>query len=137
MLRILFLIVSIIPSFFVAHAQYLPKEGSTLNYRIIGFSVPECKYAQCRIELAEGAFKNIDSFRSKVHQRVSMTDGRAVIEVPKFGKQYTWTVVNIEKTDGAGYVLHHFSTLPFPDSATRLHILKTTQKYADGFVFVH
>jgi Arylsulfotransferase (ASST) len=136
MLRILFFIVSICPFFLAANAQYLPKEGSGLNYRIIGFSVPEFKPGACTLEIAEGDIYDIDSFRFRIIKQVAVSNGKAIIEVPRFGEKYTWMVTNADNNDAHSKVLHRFSTLPFPDSSTRLHILKHSDKYTDGFVFV-
>lgn len=136
MSRILFFIVSIFPFYLAANDQCLPKEGSALNYRIIGFSIPELKSAACTIEIAEGEIYDMDSFRVKIIKQDVFSNGKAVIEVPRFGAKYTWTVNSTGKSSVHGMVLHHFSTLSFPDSNTRLHILKPTDKYSDGYVFV-
>ena len=130
-----FLVLLALPS--TIFAQVLPKEGGKLNYRIIGFSFPGIiNDTKGKFEIAEGYYKNIDSFRENIFFTQKCDTNRLVAEVPAFGKQYTWT---IKMEDGHKVRLHHFSTLSVPDVDTthrRLRILEKAKKYRDAYVFV-
>jgi len=127
--------------FFIPHllpAQILPKENSKLNYRLIGFSfplVPEVK--KYKIEIAAGNYTSADSFEKHIIKTEVCSSNKKIIEVPAFGKAYTWRVVF--KGITANNDLHHFSTMSSPvadTSLTRLRILKKAKKYKDAYVFV-
>ena len=79
-------------------AQILPKEGSKLNYRIIGFSFPAgntgCKY---KIDIASGNFNSEESFKKNIITSFSSDKNKIIGEVPSFGKEYTWHVVYMNK----------------------------------------
>ncbi len=120
-------------------AQVLPKEGSALNYRLIGFSFPVAeKKNNCVIEIAPGNYYNEDSFeKNKINTLVCRTN-RMIAKVPFWGKEYTWCVVCCDKGQkpyrGA---LHHFSTLLVPGLDTvsrRLRVTQAARKYKDAFV---
>ena len=129
------LFVLIIPA--KISAQIFQKEGSKLNYRIIGFSFPQgqprCKY---KIEIASGIYSSEDSFKKNIVVSFLTDTNKIIAEVPSFGKEYTWQVKELEppktKSD-----LHHFSTLrnDYVDTAKfRLRILKPSTKYSESFV---
>jgi hypothetical protein len=122
-------------------AQIFPKEGSVLNYRLVGFSSPTASNAgNCKIEIAAGYYSTADSFRKNIISSIPEFKNRLIAEVPAFGSQYTWRVV----AAGSGHValnsaLHHFSTMMIPEADTnniRLRITVPAAKYKDAFVFL-
>ena len=123
--------------------QILPKEGSTLNYRLIGFSAPiENPQGDYEIEIAVGSYHSVDSFKRNIALRVpckyTKTALKTIIEVPFFGKAYTWSVVNLHNKVVKN-ALHHFGTLTIKEvdtSLTRLRVLKKAAKYKDAYVFL-
>jgi len=122
-------------------AQLFPKEGSKLNYTIIGFSFPTQKNAvKYKIQLAAKNYYDVDSFENKVIANFYSGDSKMIERVPAFGLNYTWRVIYISSdssvTKGA---LHHFSTgsIPATDTAiNRLRITNGAKKYADAFVIL-
>ena len=120
----------------------LPKEGSKLNYRIIGFSLPaergnkkpEAGYI---IEIALGSHHIEDSFKKHLVKTINTKTTRVIGEVPLFGKQYTWRVSSkAQKTPGE---FHYFSTLTIPDvdtAVTRFRIIQQAEKYKDAYVIL-
>ena len=118
----------------IVKAQLLPREGSQLNYRIVGFSVPgnNAPGKEHQIEIAAGNYNSPDSFKSNIIKTVS-SKGKTIIEVPSFGKSYTW------RSSVAPTELHHFSTgiKPCADTAvTRLRIVQEAEKYKDAYVIL-
>jgi len=120
-------------------SQIFPKEGSKLNYRIIGFSFPQIKNAEkCRLEIATGNYNTEDSFRKNIISYIDCDSNKIIAEVPSFGGNYTWRVVYKAKK-GTKNELHHFSTLTCPNVDTaniRLRIIQSTEKYKDAYVFL-
>lgn len=124
----------------VVNAQVFPKEGSELNYRIIGFTFPENKGAvKGTVQIAAGTFNSADSFEQRLLPEVTIAGNKVVTEVPSFGQQYTWRVIYrgkkgvINKSE-----LHHFSvgSIPTTDtSSVRLRILKPATAYTTAYVF--
>jgi hypothetical protein len=122
-------------------AQIYPVEGSTLNYRLIGFSFPAIKNAgNYEIEIAEGNCNTTESFERNRIAEISCPDRKIVAEVPAFGRQYSWRI-NYQLT-GAGAKsgkIFHFSTGAIPETDTnnvRLRIIRSAVKYKDAYVFV-
>lgn len=118
--------------------QVLPKEGSRLNYRLIGFSIPPSSGSinKYTIEIALGTYNSEDSFKQHVIKKIETTTNKVIAEVPSFGRQYTWRVIG-DQFKSSRY--NHFSTgtLPAVDtSQTRLRILKSAEKYKDAYVFM-
>ncbi len=123
-------------------AQILPKEGSELNYRRIGFSYAApgtvIKY---KIEIAAGDWDKDNVFEKKIISSVYSKTKRVIAEVPSFGSKYTWRVVYTYKNATVSKsILHHFSTgnisLIDTNSNLRLRIIKPATKYKDDYVFV-
>lgn len=121
-------------------AQILPKEGSKLNYRLIGFSFPDVQKATSYdLEVAAGNYNSEDSFNRHIVKKVTVTTNKVITEVPFFGCQYTWRVVNSSTAARATSGMYHFSTLTVPEadtSLTRLRILHRADKYKDAYVFL-
>jgi len=122
-------------------AQIIPWEGSTLNYRLIGFSFPSVKDAtnNYTLEIAAGNYYSEDSFRKNIIITEHPATNKIITEVPEFGKGYTWRVVyGNNKPLKAKNTLYHFSTGTTKEVDTtlfRLRIINHTEKYKDALVF--
>jgi len=142
MLRIFFwafLSTVVLPTSLRAHV--FPREGSKLNYRLIGFSLPfENKKGEYKIEIATGHFNDLDSFEKNITITTNGQKNKIIGEVPSFGSQYTWRATYMRgnspvKTSG----LYHFSTgfLPVVDSAKfRERIIQHSEKHRDAAIFI-
>ena len=122
-------------------AQIFPQEGGKLCYRIIGFSFPAQEEAiKYKIEVAEGNYNSLDSFRNNIIIRLYTEKNKMIAEVPSFGSQYTWRVKYIGKDSSKiKSPLHHFSTKIVPDvdtSLMRMRVLQSAGKYKDAYVFL-
>ncbi len=122
-------------------AQITPKEGSAVNYRIIGFSFPQKeKTTKYKLEVASGNCNDETVFQKNIISTAVADKNRIVAEVSSFGKQYTWRITYQERgsnTSKSG--LHHFSTMTSPDvdpDSVRLRITANTGKYKGDYVFV-
>ncbi len=122
-------------------AQILPKEGSNLNYRLIGFSFPLEKNAgKSSLEIAKGNWSTEEAFKKNIIKKQPCKTNKIVIELASFGSQYSWRVVytDAKQVTKAGE-LHHFSTdinKRVNMDSTRLRIAKTNEKYKDDFLFI-
>jgi len=117
-------------------AQILPKEGSKLNFRLVGFSFPaERGVKQYNIEIASGDFYNEGDFKKHIIATRAADRNELILEVPNFGQTYTWRVVNSQGT-GA---LHHFS-IAYDEKIDlqrrRLRVVKQTQDYGGSFILM-
>ena len=137
--------IALVFSLFILHyplqAQIFPREGSNLNYRIIGFSFPRAEEAvKYKIEIAAGNYNSLDSFRNNIILKLYTEKNKMIAEVPSFGIQYTWRVKYIGKDSSKiKSPLHHFSIKNAPDldeTVTRLRITKSAEKYKDAYVFL-
>ena len=128
-----FLIISI-----PLRSQVFPKEGSTLNYRLIGFSfLPGEKMKNSLLEIALGNYNNEDSFKKNIIASIDVSDHKLIAEVPSFGKQYTWRVIHATKKEGGTF--YHFSIgmmARADTSITRLRIIKRAEKYSNSYIFI-
>ncbi len=119
--------------------QILPAEGSSLNYRLIGFSFPsQPDVSNYKIEIAQGNYATKGSFEKNIIEKENCKTNKIILEVPSFGKEYTWRVVYNGAPTGDNS-LHHFRTKIIPDVAdygSRLRILKKAEKYENAYVFV-
>ena len=143
MYKVLIIISLFISISLQSDAQVFPKEGATLNYRIIGFSLPVVnKTGKYKIEIAYGNYDEMGSFNKNIIQNIYSENNKIIIEVPAFGAQYTWQAVYIplpgdsQKTKSP---LYHFSTgtIPVVDTTiNRLRITTPAKQYKDAFVFI-
>ena len=121
------------------NAQISPKERTTLNYRLIGFSFPVGQSGSTyKIEIASGNFSNEDSFLRNIIISFPCDSNKTIGEVPSFGAQYTWRYVT-NTNQKIISPLYHFSTLTNQDvdsSVTRLRITKPAEKYKDAYVIM-
>ena len=110
-------------------SQTLPIENATLNYRIICFSFPaNGNSGPNKLEIALGHFNSLDSFKKNIIKTISSGKNNVIIELPYFGKHYSWRYSFTGKKSNTGQ-LHHFTTgdLPCADTnnRTRLRIIKS------------
>lgn len=120
-------------------SQVLPKEGSKLNYRLIGFSSPQThSNGKCTLEIAAGNYNSNDSFNKHIIKSLDCRTGKIIAEVPAFGQDYTWCVAYTGRRSGQTE-LHHFSTMMSPNVDTtikRLRIINEAQKYKGAYIFI-
>jgi len=121
-------------------AQIRPSEGQQLNYRLAGFSFPASpKATGYTISIAMGNYTSATDFAAHILSSTNCPSNNIVIEVPSFGKNYTWRVVS--KKNGAILTtskLFHFSTLVnhYADtSLVRMAVKTNEKKYPDAYIF--
>jgi len=123
---------------FTLSSQIFPKEGSKLNYRIIGFSFPQLKDARCKLEIARGNYSTAGTFNKNIITSTDCASGNMIAEVPSFGCDYTWLVKYAGKHT-VNSDLHHFSTLMSAKVDTaikRLRIASAARGYKDAYIFL-
>ena len=107
-------------------AQLLPKEGCSLNYRIIGFSFPAIAKANNYIlEVAVGKTNQEDTFMKNKVLTIDVDSTRTIQDVPWFGKQYTWRVTGRKNKKVVGQSpYYHFATQTCPrvDTAQNMRL---------------
>ena len=135
-------------SFYRLAAQILPKEGSVLNYRVIGFTFPPVVGVNSyKVEIASGNCDNEKMFTKNIIASYSGKNNKIICKVPFFGKQYTWRCVltkdsfqnNVQGETGMKSDLHHFSTMAasfLEESSSRMRIMKDATKYKDAYFFL-
>lgn len=127
-------------------AQFFPREGSLLNYRIIGFSFPLSydgpgeRVEKYTIEIASGDYSSETAFEKNIIIAAKSKSNKIIAEVPSFGSQYTWRVIysghNSRKMNSG---LFHFTTGMIPEvdtCITRLRITTPAAKHKDAYVFL-
>ena len=115
---------------FIALGQILPKEGCSLNYRIIGFTAPGVDgTATFEVVVAKGKIFNQDSFRRASSKSFSSHTNRIIAEVPEFGADYTWKMIfwNSFHVMISETPLLHFSTQTCPRVGTETNRLRVLQ----------
>jgi len=122
-------------------AQIAPAEDRVLNYRIIGFSIPqEQKVANYTLEIAAGNYNSEDSFKKNIINTLHSKTNKIIAEVPSFGSAYTWRVVYaFSKSSKTITALFHFNTGKIPEvdtNITRLRITKAALEYDSAYVFL-
>ena len=120
--------------------QVFPRENSTLNYRIVGFSFPADEGNNYQLEIASGYYNTNDSFKKHIILSPASSTNKVIAEVPAFGSQYTWRVVYKHKqNDVKKSELYHFSTGKRPAVDTtqrRLSILQQAGSYKDAYACI-
>jgi hypothetical protein len=122
-------------------AQILPRNGSVLNYRLIGFSFPPSSAAsQYVVEIAKGSQHDDESFKKHTIKVLNSDKNRIIVEVPSFGTEYTWRVSrvidNIATPDGS---FNYFRTGYSRNADTnekRLTVIQKAERYQDAHVFM-
>jgi hypothetical protein len=119
-------------------AQQSPKEASSLNYRIIGFSFPAvAKASGYKVEIAKGNYTNEAEFKKKTTLTTTCKTNKIIVEVPAFGAEYTWRATAVSNSKNAT-PLYHFSTAKSSNADTtvyRFRVVQNALKYKDAYVF--
>ncbi len=123
----------------LSYSQIFPAEGSSLNYRIAGFAFPTIPKSDAyRIDIAQGRHIIIDSFEKNIIKHVETSTNKEIIELPAFGKQYTWRITYKDnKKVLKNSSLYHFSTLMndrIDTAKFRLRILHAAEQHKDDYV---
>jgi hypothetical protein len=125
-----------------ANAQSLPIEGDTLNYRLIGFSVPADEQASKYIlEIADGFYNNKVDFSKHIILTRSSNDNKQIAIVPEWGKAYTWRISkanNKEKIKSYGALQHFVTGTRYiaDTSLYKLHVANADKHHKDLYVFL-
>ena len=138
-MRRLIIIICFSIASLVLSAQVLPKDGSELSYRIVGLSFPSVKgFHDYGIEVADGNYVTEDSFVKNIVITRHCKINRAIVDVPAFGKTYTWRVIYTGKNKRAEKsALYHFSTVvsdAADTTSTRLRVLQGATAYTDHYI---
>lgn len=121
-------------------AQILPVEGDSLNYRIVGFRVPEIKGTKSYIvEIAEGNFDKRKAFTNEISITAEDSIHELIAKVPHWAAAYTWRVryLNDKRKETDATPLYHFTTLytRFADtSKNKTLVLTKAEKYKDMLI---
>ncbi len=122
-------------------SQVHPAENSTLNYRLVGFAIDNFeKGRKYIIEIAKGDFSSEVEFKKHICVSEKTFVKKNVIEVPEFGKAYTWRV---GETNSKGEIknsrFYHFSTgysEMVDTTCMRLRVVTNKGKYKGAYVFL-
>lgn len=121
-------------------AQIIPKDYDTLNYRLVGFSVPENTEANLyQLEVYDYLAQDDGDIETLVVKKSSKSN-RFIEVVPEFGRNYRWRVKYIHKmkvVDSTEY--HYFSTGYSPVVDTnkfRMKIIKPANVAEDMYIMV-
>ncbi len=119
-------------------AQQTPKEASSLNYRIIGFSFPAtAKAPGYKVEIAQGNYNDEADFKKNIAVTTTCTTNKIIIEVPAFGAAYTWRVT-AQNNNRNSTPLYHFNTAKSNNADTAIYrftVLQNALKFKDAFIF--
>lgn len=123
----------------VAPAQVKPAEGDILNYRMVGFVIPqENKTIKYSFEVSEYTIEDQkETFYNTIIQ--ASDSNSTVILLPEFGKQYAWRVKYINRkgkiTGTTQY--YHFSIgkSKYVDTAQyKLHVIDSAIEHNDMYI---
>ena len=122
-------------------SQILPKEGSLLNFRIVGLSFPAEKDADnYKVEIASGDIDARSPFESNIIQTLKSDKNQIVADVAEFGGHYTWRVVSYRnKVVVKTSPFHHFVILNnarIDTTKLRLKVSQGTDKFNDMYIAV-
>ncbi len=109
---------------FKTQAQVLPKDGDTLNYRLIGFSFPEHKKAtEYLLEVYEySPDADVDIFiKDEPVLAKTFTRNRVIETVPEFDKQYKWHVKYLRKGNILDSTEYRYFTTGYHRNADTAH----------------
>ena len=121
-----------------AFAQIFPKENSTLNYRMIGFSFQSKQgISNSNIEIALGNHTNEKEFNENKIITTPVTGNKIIREVPSFGKEYTWRVRYKPGISNSPFYHFKTGTTHGVDSGfNRMFITEPATQYKDACFFV-
>ncbi len=134
LLLLVLVILSCVPD---TYSQVFPKEGSMLNYRLIGFSIPATsKMERYSLEVALGKSNTEPDFTN--NKVLQLEDNRPffMAKVPAFGKDYTWRISIVGAKAGK---FHYFSTgiVPAVDtSSMRLRIMQKATAFENAVILL-
>jgi hypothetical protein len=114
------------------YAQYLPKDGSKLNYNQIYFECPKIKNVDSyKIYLAYDSSENKQDFNSYLIKSKISNNSINKFDGLKFGKKYKWVVETLLKNkEILKSDIHYFSLYECPYSDTTKY--KFGQYYSDN-----
>lgn len=140
MYRILLPLIVLLTFNYYGDCQIMPKEGSEVNYRIIGFTFPDTKISsEYVLEIAEGKYLDNLQFKKNVSQRIAGNNNRIIATVGHFGKEYTWRIRYGKGSAITRGELHHFRVGNIAETDTgkiRVRVVKQSQKSKDKYFFV-
>ncbi|NDC40586.1 MAG: hypothetical protein EBZ77_03405, partial [Chitinophagia bacterium] len=123
----------------LALAQSPPGENEVLNYRLIGFTVPAGWAGNdTRIQIATGRYADEKLFIPNIVREKEIHGQRTLIEVPYFGRTYTWRLVKGSGKNAKTSDWHHFATGMSEHADTgrmRLRITAASQLKNPFYVF--
>lgn len=123
-----------------AVAQVMPKEGDSLHYRLIGFSVPAQPQATgYRLEIFTFNTSKAKSILAKPILTQQEKTNKIIVTVPAFGKQYVWRVLYLNGKNAIGKSeTYSFVVRENPYSnkeVARVDVINAATKYKDMLVF--
>lgn len=121
--------------------QITPREGSKLNYRLAGLSVPVDNQAHnYSFEISLGTHANQEDFDNHKIITENTKENSIVTKLPRFSQDYTWRVTYISKDRSTHYSpFYHFKTdrSPLADTGKfRLRIIDSARAYKDMLVIL-
>ncbi|MCD6063329.1 MAG: hypothetical protein K0R82_1240 [Flavipsychrobacter sp.] len=122
-------------------AQIRPAENDTLNYRLVGFSLPEMPATDSyRVEIARGRINNSYDFAKNIILAHKDTSNRFIIELPAFGQDYTWRITDSRKKSRKEKPsLYHFrvgSSIFLDTARHRVRVIDTARTHDNLLVFL-
>ncbi len=113
-----------------AVAQVLPKDGDTLNYRLVGFAFPQHKKTvEYLLEVEEYTQFDDGRYMARLVLNQTSESNKIIATVPKFGTVYRWRIMYLKKKkiiDSTTY--HFFSTGYSPVIDTNKYRLRIIDK---------
>jgi len=138
--KLLYLLACILIN--VADAQVKPANGSTLNYRIIGFQVPQKKEAATYLlRVAKDSIPDADQLERRYFIEQKSNSNRFIETVPDFNTIYTWQVVYKDKSGkeigNTGLNYFHTGYIKYVDTAFyKMQVLKNKIKADDIYILL-
>ena len=140
-MRIIIFLFLLIISTFQIKSQVLPKDGSALNFRLVGFSFPTVHGADnYKIEVAAGTYNTAETFQKNIILVFNSSTNKIIGEVPSFGSSYTWRIIyysdrNRIFSENSFYHFNIQTTSRVDSDKMRLRILRSaSDQYKDMFV---
>lgn len=124
-----------------AYGQIHPADGDTVNYRMVGFKVPEKKNITGYIlEVHEYLVRDDGTIHTKFLFEQQSDKNKIVATVPAFGKSYKWQVKYLQKekvTDSTGFNIFSVGSIAYTDTNKyRMRIVTNKLGGRDYFLFV-
>jgi hypothetical protein len=121
--------------------QIHPTDGDTVNYRMVGFKVPEKKNTtEYLLEIYETYVRDDSSVYTNFLFEEKSTDNKIMATVPWFGKSYKWRVKYLQKgkvMDSTGFSIFSVGSIAYTDTNKyRMRILTNELGDRDYFMFV-